>query len=161
LPGSFETRLQGIDGRFGQDELLAAENVVDVDALHGEDVNLRDVARGKLEVCLGCRTVDDQGVGQAKLGETRLQRFGLGIARVGFRPYDDRAILGLGGKGVFEGERAQLFRQIMSMRAHDWAESTSATANCGTRAEPCRADPVPFCLYNFLPVRQMSARPNV
>jgi len=36
-----------------------------------------------------------------------------------------------------------------------------ATRNCGTRAEPCRADPVPFCLYNFLPVRQMSARPNV
>ena len=24
-----------------------------------------------------------------------------------------------------------------------------------------RADPVPFCLYNFLPVRQMSARPSV
>ena len=25
--------------------------------------------------------------------------------------------------------------------------------NCGTRPTPCRADPVPFCLYNFLPVR--------
>src|SRR6201996_3580229 len=31
--------------------------------------------------------------------------------------------------------------------------------NCGTRAEPCRAPPVPFCLYIFLPVRQISARP--
>src|SRR6201996_3062848 len=31
--------------------------------------------------------------------------------------------------------------------------------NCGTRAEPWRAPPVPFCLYIFLPVRQISARP--
>src|SRR5580693_1904361 len=31
--------------------------------------------------------------------------------------------------------------------------------NCGTRAEPWRAPPVPFCLYIFLPVRQTSARP--
>src|ERR1700722_8544566 len=33
--------------------------------------------------------------------------------------------------------------------------------NCGTRAEPWRAPPVPFCLYIFLPVRQTSARPCV
>src|ERR1700761_4520551 len=31
--------------------------------------------------------------------------------------------------------------------------------NCGTRAEPWRAPPVPFVLYIFLPVRQISARP--
>src|SRR5580704_5041090 len=31
--------------------------------------------------------------------------------------------------------------------------------NCGTRAEPWRAPPVPFCLYIFLPVHQISARP--
>src|SRR6201999_2779895 len=31
--------------------------------------------------------------------------------------------------------------------------------NCGSRAEPWRAPPVPFCLYIFLPVRQISARP--
>src|SRR5216684_1971335 len=30
--------------------------------------------------------------------------------------------------------------------------------NCGTRAEPWRALPVPFCAYIFLPVRQISAR---
>src|ERR1700722_19065077 len=33
--------------------------------------------------------------------------------------------------------------------------------NCGTRAEPWRAPPVPFCLYIFLPVRWISARPSV
>src|ERR1700722_3204937 len=33
--------------------------------------------------------------------------------------------------------------------------------NCGTRAEPWRAPPVPFCLYIFLPVRWISARPRV
>src|SRR3954470_20310046 len=33
--------------------------------------------------------------------------------------------------------------------------------NCGTRAEPWRAPPVPFCLYIFLPVRHTSARPCV
>src|ERR1700760_4205193 len=33
--------------------------------------------------------------------------------------------------------------------------------NCATRAEPWRAPPVPFCLYIFLPVRQISARPWV
>src|ERR1700761_3257911 len=33
--------------------------------------------------------------------------------------------------------------------------------NCGTRAEPWRGPPVPFCLYIFLPVRQISARPLV
>src|ERR1700761_6223157 len=33
--------------------------------------------------------------------------------------------------------------------------------NCGTRAEPWRGPPVPFCLYIFLPVRQISARPFV
>src|ERR1700756_1494776 len=31
--------------------------------------------------------------------------------------------------------------------------------NGGTRSEPWRAPPVPFCLYIFLPVRQISARP--
>src|SRR5262245_34467781 len=33
--------------------------------------------------------------------------------------------------------------------------------NCGTRAEPWRAPPVPFWAYIFLPVRQISARPLV
>src|SRR4029078_12312279 len=30
---------------------------------------------------------------------------------------------------------------------------------CVRGREPCRAPPVPFCLYIFLPVRQISARP--
>src|ERR1700758_5160296 len=45
-----------------------------------------------------------------------------------------------------------------------WERTTGPKArppprNCGTRAEPWRAPPVPFCLYIFLPVRQISARP--
>src|SRR6202008_3736913 len=47
-----------------------------------------------------------------------------------------------------------------------WERTTGPKArppprNCGTRAEPWRAPPVPFCLYIFLPVRQISARPCV
>src|SRR3954447_13816758 len=49
-------------------------------------------------------------------------------------------------------------------RSWAWLRTTGPKArppprNCGTRAEPWRAPPVPFCLYIFLPVRQASARP--
>src|SRR6201997_768155 len=49
-------------------------------------------------------------------------------------------------------------------RSVAWERPTGPKArppprNCGTRAEPWRAPPVPFCLYIFLPVRQISARP--
>src|SRR5689334_4337306 len=49
-------------------------------------------------------------------------------------------------------------------RSVAWERTTGPKArppprNCGTRAEPWRAPPVPFCLYIFLPVRQISARP--
>src|SRR3954447_9643417 len=49
-------------------------------------------------------------------------------------------------------------------RSWAWLRTTGPKArppprNCGTRAEPWRAPPVPFCLYIFLPVRQTSARP--
>src|SRR6201998_1037701 len=51
-------------------------------------------------------------------------------------------------------------------RSAVWDRTTGPNArppprNCGTRAEPWRAPPVPFCLYIFLPVRQTSARPCV
>src|SRR6516225_4845117 len=51
-------------------------------------------------------------------------------------------------------------------RSVAWERTTGPKArppprNCGTRAEPWRAPPVPFCLYIFLPVRQISARPLV
>src|SRR5665647_1203596 len=44
-----------------------------------------------------------------------------------------------------------------------WLRTTGPKArppprNCGTRAEPWRAPPVPFCAYIFLPVRQISLR---
>src|SRR5665647_2322181 len=43
-----------------------------------------------------------------------------------------------------------------------WLRTTGPNArppprNCGTRAEPWRAPPVPFCAYIFLPVRQISS----
>src|SRR3954469_10518298 len=49
-------------------------------------------------------------------------------------------------------------------RSWAWLRTTGPKArppprNCGTRAEPWRAPPVPFCLYIFLPVRHTSARP--
>src|SRR3954447_1304865 len=49
-------------------------------------------------------------------------------------------------------------------RSWAWLRTTGPNArppprNCGARAEPWRAPPVPFCLYIFLPVRQTSARP--
>ena len=48
-------------------------------------------------------------------------------------------------------------------RPISWLRTTGPKArppprNCGTRAEPWRAPPVPFWAYIFLPVRQMSAR---
>ena len=51
-------------------------------------------------------------------------------------------------------------------RSCSWLRDTGPMArppprNCGTRAEPWRAPPVPFCLYIFLPVRLISARPSV
>src|ERR1700722_5812655 len=47
-----------------------------------------------------------------------------------------------------------------------WLRTTGPMARpppriCGTRPEPWRAPPVPFCLYIFLPVRLISARPSV
>ena len=39
---SFETRLQRIDGGLGQHELLAAQDVIDVDALHRQHVDIAE-----------------------------------------------------------------------------------------------------------------------
>src|ERR687898_444070 len=54
---------------LGENELLATQNVIDVDALHRQDVDVRDVASSPLEVRLDLSAADDQGVAEAKLAE--------------------------------------------------------------------------------------------
>src|SRR5665213_1184183 len=64
--------------------------------------------------------------------------------------FDDKACLSASARTFFG-------------RSVAWLRTTGPKArppprNCGTRAEPWRAPPVPFCAYIFLPVRQISER---
>src|SRR5665647_2603870 len=64
--------------------------------------------------------------------------------------FDDKACLSASARTFFG-------------RSMAWLRTTGPKArppprNCGTRAEPWRAPPVPFCAYIFLPVRQISER---
>src|SRR5579875_1969438 len=124
--GSCESRLQRIDGRLGENKLLAAQNVVDVDALDRQHVDLGNVARRLAEMGLRLGPVDDQRIGEAELGEIRLERFGLGFADLGIGPDYDSTVARLCRERMFQGKHAHFLRQVMRMRAHERTEGAAA-----------------------------------
>ena len=123
---------------------------------------MRDVAGRQRELLLQLGAVDDQRVGQAERREALLEDLGLALVERGLVPDDDLAALWPWPTAHGASARARTFlgRSCAKERATGpWA--LPPPRNCGTRAEPWRAEPVPFCLYIFLPVRQTSARPIV
>src|SRR5690606_39456812 len=59
---SCEPRFQRLKRCLGQDELVTLKDRNNVDPLHRQHVDIRDVARGKSEVLVDSCTVDDQSV---------------------------------------------------------------------------------------------------
>src|SRR5690606_30383772 len=77
---SFEPLLKGFDSRLGKHQRATTKNVVNVDTLHRQNVDIRDVGSGKTEVLVKLRATDQQRIGQAELGEISHQSLGLGFA---------------------------------------------------------------------------------
>ena len=107
---------------------MPPQDVVDVDALHREHVDVRDIARGQGEIGFELGAVDDERARESELGEVLLQCGGLAILHGRLLEHDDAAVLGLGGQGVLESERAHLLRQIDRMATGGWSERAAAAA---------------------------------
>ncbi|MNC96098.1 hypothetical protein D3C83_133810 [compost metagenome] len=58
---------------------MTAQDVDDVDALHRQHVDLRNVARGESEILIEFGAVDDQRVLPLELAERLAERGGLGL----------------------------------------------------------------------------------
>src|SRR5262249_50817088 len=147
----------------GQHEGLAPQDVVHVDALHRQNVDIRNVARGSAEVRFDLGTIDNQRVFKAKLTKLLYQPAGLAVLHRCLLEHDDAAVLRLRRKGMLERECPHFFRQLDGVAAHDRPERTTSTAELRhpRRTVTRTAPPVPFCAYIFLPVRQISLRPLV
>ena len=74
-----EPGLQRVERVLGQDQLVAAQNVVDVDALGGQHVDMGNVARGIGEIGFDLGAADDQHVRQPSL--PKLSRSAAVLAR--------------------------------------------------------------------------------
>src|SRR6202020_1540238 len=114
--------------RLGQHQLLAAENVIDVDALDRQHVDIGNVARGGREAGMELGSVDDQRIGNAEAGEMRDQRLGLGGFERGLVDNDEAAVFGLGRERMAKRERADLLGQTGRMRTHHGTEGTATAA---------------------------------
>src|SRR4030095_2631074 len=86
--------------------------VVDVDTLHRQYVDVRDVAGGKRETRLDLRAVDDKRAREPELGEVFPQHTGLAIFDGRLVEHDETAVLGLGRQRMLERQRAHLLRQV-------------------------------------------------
>src|SRR5207302_9353771 len=75
--GSFQTGLELLRGIAGQDQEVAAQDVVDVGALLRQHVDLGQVARGTGKALIEHAAVDDQHRVPAERVELRPQYFGL------------------------------------------------------------------------------------
>src|SRR6202040_2069520 len=79
-----------------------------------------------------------------------------GVRGAGVRPHDNPAILGFGGKRMFERESPQLFGQIMRVRAPERTEGASAATKL---RHPRRSMPRRSC--PLLLVQFLAGAPNV
>ena len=135
--GSFEPRLQRIDRRLGQHELVAAENVVDVDALDRQHVDLRNVARGARKLALASAPSTISAFVEAELGERLAQSaLVLRLGDLGIGPDDDPPSLAFADSACLSASARTFFG-----RSWAWLRTTGPKArppprNCGTRAEP-------------------------
>src|SRR5262249_27793552 len=130
---SFEARLQRLHGSLGEHQALAAENVVDVDALHRQHVDVGDVASRQGEGRLNFAPIDDERVGEREPAEALFEALGLAVAR--YRPVEhyDLARLGLGGERMLQSQRAHLLGQFDGVAPWFGAEHLAAAAPLGHR----------------------------
>src|ERR1700710_2441949 len=109
---AIETALQLLDRGAGQHQGLVIENVVDVGADGGEQIDLGEVRRGPGETDVERVAVDHQGrLAEAELAELRLEALGLRLLEVERVEDDQIAALGLGRERHLEPERADLLVQ--------------------------------------------------
>src|SRR3954464_281532 len=109
---AIETALQLLDRGAGQHQGLVIENVVDVGADGGEQVDLAEVRRGPGETDVERVAVDhESGLAEAELAELRLEAGGLRFLEIEAVEHDQIAALGLGRERHPEAERADLLVQ--------------------------------------------------
>src|SRR5690606_27905414 len=111
---SFEPLRQRVDRRFGQHQRVATHDVVDIDALHRQDVDADEVAGSLLKVSIDGGAVDDEGISEAKLAELRGKRLRLRLLGRRLIENDQLLAFHLVGKGELQRESTNLLRQVVS-----------------------------------------------
>jgi hypothetical protein len=113
---------------------MAAENVGDIDPLHRQHVDLRNVASRVGEVLVNLGAVDDQSARPFQLAELGGQRGGLGLLGGDGRNDDQFAGLGLGRKRMLQRQGADLLGQLDRMAARLGTERATTRSICPRRS---------------------------
>src|SRR5690606_24258713 len=132
---SFETLLEGFDSRLGKNELAAAKDVVNIDALHWQNVDVRDVRSRALEVHVDLCTADEECIFKTELGELRNKLLRLGFRCSQIIDDDQVRCLCLCRQGMTQAKSANLLRQIVIVRTDNRSVSltTAAELRCASR----------------------------
>src|SRR5690606_30352875 len=112
---------------LGQDELVTLKDRNNVDPLHRQHVDIRDVARGKSEVLVDSCTVDDQSVCPGELAKSGAQSCSLGFRLCNAFQHDQRACSGLGRQSMLECQCADLLGKIDRVATRGRTECTATT----------------------------------
>ncbi len=127
---SFEPLLQSFDRSLGKHELAAAQNVVNVDALNRQNIDVRDVLGGELEVAVELGAADEQRVGRGRASsEARRQRLGLGFGSD--QIVDDDQVFStsaLADSAWRRAERANLLGKVVRVAANNRAVGLTTAA---------------------------------
>src|SRR5690606_1440072 len=105
-----------------------------VDPLHRQHVDIRDVAGGQSEVLVDVCTIDDQGVCPFQLAEGGAQSCRLGFLLSNAVDNDQRASLGLGRERMLESKSADLLGQVDCVATRGRTECTATTTELGSLA---------------------------
>ena len=108
---------------------MVAQHVVDIEAGVRQHIQVRNVAGCQLQVGIDFRPGDDQGVLQAELGQLDPQGCGLRRGQRCTVQDHQRTVLGLGGQGVTQGQRADLLGEV------DLVAAVHRTVRLGTADE--------------------------
>ena len=115
---------------LGQHQLVAAQDVVDVDALDRQHVDVRNVARRQNEILVELGTVDDQRIAPLELGEVaralRSCRWPRRLSRI-----DDLARLRLGRERMTQSERTDLLGHVDGVAARLGPNALPPPRHCG------------------------------
>src|SRR5262245_53473167 len=113
---------------LGEDEGVAAQDVVHVGALLRQQVDARQVGGGAAKLLVDGRAVDDQRRAPAELAELLRQVLGLGRLALGLVEHDEATVGLLARQRGLQRQLAHLLRQLGRMAAHHRAEDDGAAA---------------------------------